>query len=40
MLKSVNINQENTKGYPFRVKNTREFIKKTDNILENKKTSP
>ena len=39
MLKSDNINQENTKSYPFTVKNTCEFIK-NDNILENKKTSP
>jgi hypothetical protein len=31
-----NINQENTKSYPFTVKNTCEFIK-NDNILENKK---
>ena len=29
MLKSDNINQENTKSYPFRVKNTCEFKKKT-----------
>jgi hypothetical protein len=36
MLKSDNINQENTKSYPFTVKNTCEFIK-NDNILENKK---
>ena len=36
MLKSDNINQENIKSYPFRVKNTCEFIK-NDNILENKK---
>jgi hypothetical protein len=31
----TNINQENTKNYPFTVKNTCEFIK-NDNILENK----
>jgi hypothetical protein len=36
MLKSDNINQENIKSYPFRVKNTCEFIKNV-NILENKK---
>jgi hypothetical protein len=36
MLKSDNINQENTKSYPFTVKNTCEFIKNY-NILENKK---
>jgi hypothetical protein len=36
MLKSDNINQENTKSYPFTVKNTCEFIK-NDNIRENKK---
>jgi hypothetical protein len=36
MLKSDNINQENTKSYPFTVKNICEFIK-NDNILENKK---
>jgi hypothetical protein len=28
MLKSDNSNQENTKSYPFTVKNTCEFIKK------------
>ena len=39
MLKSDNINQENTKSYPFTVKNICEYIK-NDNILENKKTSP
>ena len=31
----TNINQENTKNYPFTVKNKCEFIK-NDNILENK----
>jgi hypothetical protein len=34
MLKSDNINQENTKSYPFTVKNTCAFIK-NDNIIKN-----
>ena len=38
MLKLDNINQENSKRYPFRVKNTFELIK-NDNILEIKNFS-